>query len=245
MGGAGIAGIVFPLITGTRLGSDAVWMGNHICRRLTRSLVQGLKKRREEDMQRPEWQNLKERVFEDFPNLCWVENVKDRREKGSNFGDDEDPIFDDNGENIGFPWSFNGDPSDPLLEIFGLCGCGDPDSVIKTYYHPFLRAIKIKTDQIRSSSFAENCICASKEKGEAIWKSLNGEKVNHTCFKVVEDQALEYLILYALDHFQLTEHGSFIGGCWLTKKGETALLMCDAIFGKPEEKSETETKSNV
>lgn len=172
-------------------------------------------------MTKSEWENLKQRILRDFPGFDWE--------------CDKEPMFDGNGELTSFPWSCCGEDYWPLLDIFGMCGCGDPESVIKTYYHPFLKAIKADSDRIRSSSFEQNMLRSSKEQGEAIWKALNGEKVNHTCFKIVEDQALEYLILYALDHFQLTEHGSFIGGCWLTKKGETALMMCDAIFGASEE----------
>lgn len=34
---------------------------------------------------------------------------------------------------------------------------------------------------------------------------------------------LESLVLYTLDHFDLTEHGGTVGGGWLTEKGQVVL----------------------
>lgn len=34
------------------------------------------------------------------------------------------------------------------------------------------------------------------------------------------DDGLQYLLLYMLDRFELTEHGGSVGGAWLTPKGE-------------------------
>jgi hypothetical protein len=36
----------------------------------------------------------------------------------------------------------------------------------------------------------------------------------------VPDDGIEYLLLYALDRWELTEHGGSAGGAWLTPKGE-------------------------
>lgn len=36
----------------------------------------------------------------------------------------------------------------------------------------------------------------------------------------VPDDGIEYLLLYALDRHELTEHGGSVGGAWLTPKGE-------------------------
>lgn len=185
-------------------------------------------------MQKAEWEDLKQRVFRDFPDICWVENVKARREHGPEWGCEEDPFFDDEGENIGLPWNENGDDNAPLLDIFGICGCGDPNSVIKKYFIPFLKAIKKKTDEVRSSSFEENMNKVTRETFEDFSNILKGEEVNVTSFKVVKDQTLEYLVLYFLDERGLIEHGTSITGSWITPKGETALLMCDAIYGKDE-----------
>lgn len=39
----------------------------------------------------------------------------------------------------------------------------------------------------------------------------------------IPDDGLQYLVLYTLDHFGLTEHGTGIGGAWLTPKGQALL----------------------
>lgn len=41
--------------------------------------------------------------------------------------------------------------------------------------------------------------------------------------KLIPDEGLQYLILYTLDRFDLTEHGGTIGGAWLTDKGRAVL----------------------
>lgn len=40
---------------------------------------------------------------------------------------------------------------------------------------------------------------------------------------LVPDDGLEYLLLYMLDHFDLTEHGGSVGGAWLSEKGKAVL----------------------
>jgi hypothetical protein len=41
--------------------------------------------------------------------------------------------------------------------------------------------------------------------------------------QILPDEGLRYLMLYTLDHFDLTDHGSSIGGAWLTDKGRSVL----------------------
>lgn len=36
------------------------------------------------------------------------------------------------------------------------------------------------------------------------------------------------LLAYVLDSYGFTEHGSSVGGCWLTKDGERLLTVLDA-----------------
>lgn len=44
---------------------------------------------------------------------------------------------------------------------------------------------------------------------------------NRDAFKEwITDTGIEYLLLYSLDHYELTEHGGTVGGAWLTDKGE-------------------------
>lgn len=38
---------------------------------------------------------------------------------------------------------------------------------------------------------------------------------------LIPDPGLQYLVLYMLDHWKLTEHGSSIGGAWLTPFGDS------------------------
>lgn len=40
---------------------------------------------------------------------------------------------------------------------------------------------------------------------------------------LIPDSGFQYLILYTLDHFDLTEHGGTVGGGWLTDKGKAVL----------------------
>ena len=40
---------------------------------------------------------------------------------------------------------------------------------------------------------------------------------------LIPDTGMEMLVLYFLDHLDLTEHGGGIGGAWLTDKGKAVL----------------------
>lgn len=40
---------------------------------------------------------------------------------------------------------------------------------------------------------------------------------------LIPDDGVQYLLLYTLDHFDLTEHGGNVGGAWLTDKGKQVL----------------------
>lgn len=77
-------------------------------------------------------------------------------------------------------------------EIFGFCGCGDPDS-----------AMVLVRDVLK---------LLSERKG---W----GEEAK----KLLPTEGIYYFILYSLDDKKLTEHGSSVGGSWLTQKGEEVL----------------------
>lgn len=41
--------------------------------------------------------------------------------------------------------------------------------------------------------------------------------------RLIPDEGLQYLMLYTLDHFDLSEHGGSVGGAWLTDKGRAVL----------------------
>lgn len=79
-----------------------------------------------------------------------------------------------------------------------FCGCGNPDDARRVLldllrFHPLHTAPGWRE--------LENRLGAPDESEG--WRS-----------------GLFYLICYTLDHFDLTEHGSSIGGSWLTAKGE-------------------------
>jgi hypothetical protein len=38
-----------------------------------------------------------------------------------------------------------------------------------------------------------------------------------------KNTGLEYLVLYMIDHLELTEHGGSVGGAWLTDKGKAVM----------------------
>lgn len=44
---------------------------------------------------------------------------------------------------------------------------------------------------------------------------------------LLPDEGIRHLLLYTLDHFDLTEHGSSILGSWLTDKGRDVLNALD------------------
>ena len=189
-------------------------------------------------MNRGKWQELKERIFRDFPNLCWFENVKMRRSMGERYGADEDPYFDEHGDSINLPWVTCDDPCAPLYEIFGLCGCGAPDDVIRRFYYPFLKAIDERREWERSHSMLDSFKRYNDMLADNMMKAMSGRRVNLTAFKVVDDQTVEYLVLYVLNDKGLTEHGTSIGGCWLTEKGKTALAICKAVFAEESKEAE-------
>jgi hypothetical protein len=41
--------------------------------------------------------------------------------------------------------------------------------------------------------------------------------------RLIPNYGLQYLVLYMLDHLDLTEHGGTVGGGWLTDKGKSVL----------------------
>lgn len=44
----------------------------------------------------------------------------------------------------------------------------------------------------------------------------------------IPDSGVEYLLLYALDKWDLTEHGGTVGGAWLTDNGKAVLAALEA-----------------
>lgn len=71
------------------------------------------------------------------------------------------------------------------------------------------------------------CGCGSPEKAVARLRdllALHPLHSNRPAFDaLVPDDGFQYLLLYTLDHLELTEHGGTVGGGWLTAKGQAVL----------------------
>lgn len=100
-----------------------------------------------------------------------------------------------------------------MYEELWLCGCGCPEytyEVIRRYLH------------IRDSRF-ENHL-----NYEDVCKMY---KIN---LHIDNDDSIQYgllqFMMYALDQCGFTEHGSSIGGCWITDKGGRLLTVLDAWY---------------
>lgn len=93
------------------------------------------------------------------------------------------------------------------LEKLDWCGCGDP-SIAKHCIRDYLKIIKMSND-IRDPSDAY-------EVKEALMADRFG------C-KTIYDNELLLCLAYALDAAGFTDHGSSIGGAWITKEGEMFL----------------------
>lgn len=102
-----------------------------------------------------------------------------------------------------------------LYEDIGFCGCGDPESAYDTI-GMILALIRCKWEDPEKQEHAH-------------WKA---------CGELIRDQTgttdgAFYLVLYALDHAGLLEHGGSVGGSWLTRKGSHYLdLMNTYTFGE-------------
>ena len=86
--------------------------------------------------------------------------------------------------------------------ILGICGCGTPEIVRKGIYD-YLTMVKNRYDDPTSNKVYE-------------WIDKNWQNL---------------CIAYYLDDKEFTEHGTGIGGCWITKLGEWYLkIFDDGIF---------------
>lgn len=93
------------------------------------------------------------------------------------------------------------------FEKLNWCGCGDP-SIAKRCIRDYLNIIKISND-IRDPRDAYD-----------IKEALIVDRFG--C-KTIYDNELLLCLAYALDAAGFTEHGSSIGGAWLTREGEMFL----------------------
>lgn len=112
---------------------------------------------------------------------------------------------------------------EPLLDFYihekmNLCGCGVPENT----YEAIRRYLRI-----RKSCFEENIS----------WENVT--ECYRTNLHIDYDDPMNYGILqflaYILDSYGFTEHGSSVGGCWLTKEGERLLTVLDAWYNRGKE----------
>ena len=98
-----------------------------------------------------------------------------------------------------------------------MCGCGCPEDT-----HELIRKILIIRSEWQDKKISyEEVIKRYKDDLD-----LDNRNVNHY-------GALQF-ILYMLDAYGIVEHGSSIGGCWLTDLGERYLTVLNAWHDRKE-----------
>ena len=105
-----------------------------------------------------------------------------------------------------------------MIEKMDMCGCDVPEDTyeaIRRYLH------------IRKSCFAENL------SWEDVIKRYGTDL--HIDYNDSMNYGMLQFLAYILDSYGFTEHGSSIGGCWLTKDGERLLTVLDAWHDSEEE----------
>ena len=111
---------------------------------------------------------------------------------------------------------------DPLMDFFSfelmdMCGCGCPEDT-----HELIRKILIIRSEWQDKKISyEEVIKRYKDDLD-----LDDRNANHY-------GALQF-ILYMLDAYGIVEHGSSIGGCWLTDLGERYLTVLNAWHDRKE-----------
>lgn len=113
---------------------------------------------------------------------------------------------------------------EPLLDFYihdqmGLCNCGNPEDT----YEVIRRYLHVREEWRKESLFTYDDVVKSYE-----------ANLHIDCKDTIHYGLLQFL-MYILDNNNFTEHGSGIGGCWLTEDGERLLTVLDAWhkhFGK-------------
>lgn len=98
-----------------------------------------------------------------------------------------------------------------MYEKLHLCGCGSPEDT----YEVIRRYLHIRKDWRDNSVPYEKVI-------ERYKTDLGIDADNNMHYGILQ------FLMYVLDDNGFTEHGSSVGGCWLTKNGEMLLAVLDA-----------------
>lgn len=107
------------------------------------------------------------------------------------------------------------------FEIMDMCGCGCPELT----YELIRRILNIRADKYNNKLTYEETIQRYKDDLDLDDKNDN------------QSGALQF-ILYMLDSKGIVEHGSSIGGCWLSKLGEMYLTVLNAWYEQEEKREE-------
>lgn len=97
-------------------------------------------------------------------------------------------------------------------DLLHLCGCGIPDNT----WEVIRRILRIRS-KAREMEYSD---ILQMYKDELHLDT--DDDLQHGSFQ---------FILYVLDHYGLIEHGSSVGGCWLSELGKMYLMVLDAYFG--------------
>lgn len=166
-----------------------------------------------------------------FPDHCWLRNLKDDVQNGRYLQTVDDEV------SIEMLYA-------PGTEICGVCGCGRSDDV-QNLYRKALRAIKDRSDKIRSQTLEENLKDCHDDFINGMSHIIEGnveDGINPTRLKFCDNPMLEEVVLHNLCNLGFTEHGSSIYGSWMTEKGEAALAALDWWFEDDDMRKSMEEK---
>jgi hypothetical protein len=93
---------------------------------------------------------------------------------------------------------------------FGWCYCGQPGTVMETI-RDVLRQRADYWEKVRASSWPPPADLEPTPQG------------------VYASSGLEWVLEYAMDKAELTEHGGNVSGSWLTEKGESVLAALERL----------------
>lgn len=100
-----------------------------------------------------------------------------------------------------------------MYEELDLCGCGCPEDT----YEVIRRYLHIRNDWYENKLQYDDVIAKYKTD-----LHINDDDL-------IQAGLLQFM-MYVLDEKGFTEHGSGIGGCWLTDKGKRLLTVLDAWY---------------
>lgn len=104
-----------------------------------------------------------------------------------------------------------------IYNILGFCGCGCKDTSIEAVYK-YLRVCAFRSATCQTDQY--------KKSPDKLQEAFG--------FKYVSDDPLLQFMAYTLDDKELTEHGSGIGGAWITDLGEMCMYALGRYLGYDE-----------